>query len=195
MSDKGLHVLLLEDVPADAELVIEELARGGGRVVAKRVDSAAAFRRALEEFAPDVVLSDHVLAQFDAIAAIKLLRTMRPTVPLIIVSGTLDASDAVAFMRAGAEDLVLKGNLGRLGMAVTAALVRRESLTRLSARQLEVLGLVAEGLTTREIARDLGLSAKTVETHRSDIMKRLDIHDVVGLVRYAVRFGLVRPDD
>jgi DNA-binding NarL/FixJ family response regulator len=58
---------------------------------------------------------------------------------------------------------------------------------------MEVLRLMAQGLTTPEIARRLSLSAKTVETHRGEIMKRVGIHDIVGLVRYAVRVGLVTP--
>ena len=59
---------------------------------------------------------------------------------------------------------------------------------------MEVLRLMAQGLTTPEIARRLNLSGKTIETHRGEIMKRIGIHDIVGLVRYAVRVGLVSPD-
>jgi DNA-binding NarL/FixJ family response regulator len=194
MSSESLRVLLLEDVPADAELVTQELMRGGRQIVTKRVDSQQAFVSALDDFAPDVVLSDHALAQFDAIAALKVLRARRPTVPLIVVSGMLDVQIAVECVRSGAEDILLKGNLARLGTVITTALALREPLRRLTRRQLQVLGLVAEGLTTREIAWDLKLSAKTVETHRGEIMKRLAVHDVVGLVRYAIRFGLVQPD-
>jgi DNA-binding NarL/FixJ family response regulator len=194
MKAKSLRVLLLEDSVPDAELMAQELARGDRQVVAKRVDSAESFARAVTEFEPDVVLSDHAVSQFDAVTAIRVLRALRPIVPLIVVSGALDEQTAVECLRAGAEDLVLKGNLRRLGFAITAALALREPLERLSPRQLEVLGLVAEGFTTRQIARRLKLSAKTIETHRGEVMKRLGIHDVVGLVRYAVRFGLVQPD-
>lgn len=65
---------------------------------------------------------------------------------------------------------------------------------QLSPRQNEVLQLIAEGHSTKEIARRLDLSVKTVETHRSQLMKQLDIHEVAGLVRYAMRVGLVSPD-
>jgi DNA-binding NarL/FixJ family response regulator len=61
----------------------------------------------------------------------------------------------------------------------------------LTPRQREVLQLIAEGQTNREIAHTLGISVKTVETHRMKLMKRLDIHDIAGLVRYAIRKGLV----
>jgi len=67
------------------------------------------------------------------------------------------------------------------------------ALDKLTPRQIEVLRMVAEGHRTREIALRLKLSVKTVESHRGEIMKRLEIHDVVGLVRYAMRVGLVSP--
>jgi DNA-binding NarL/FixJ family response regulator len=66
---------------------------------------------------------------------------------------------------------------------------------RLTPRQREILQLIAEGQTTKEIARTLTLSVKTVEMHRAQLMERLDIHDVAGLVRYAIRTGIVAPGD
>jgi DNA-binding NarL/FixJ family response regulator len=191
MSGKPLRILLLEDDPADADLVAETLLRGGMTVVTERVDSRDAFARALREFAPDVVLSDHALAQFDARAALGVLQEIRPTAPLIVVAGVLDEQTAAACVRAGAEDFVLKAKLDRLAPAIEAALSVRRRLEKLTPRQIEVLRLMAIGRTTPEIARDLGLSAKTIETHRGEIMKRVGIHDIVGLVRYAVRVGLV----
>jgi DNA-binding NarL/FixJ family response regulator len=65
--------------------------------------------------------------------------------------------------------------------------------TQLTPRQREVLQLIAEGLSTKDIARRLDLSVKTVDTHRSQLMKQLDIHEVTGLVRYAMRVGLILP--
>src|ERR1700751_1958026 len=64
----------------------------------------------------------------------------------------------------------------------------------LTPRQREVLQLIAEGYTTKKIARTLGISVKTVEAHRTELMRRLDIHDIAGLVRYAIRVGLVKPE-
>jgi DNA-binding NarL/FixJ family response regulator len=66
-----------------------------------------------------------------------------------------------------------------------------EPLMLLTGRQREILQLIAEGSSTKEIARKLNLSVKTVETHRAQLMERLDIHDVAGLVRFAVRHGLI----
>jgi DNA-binding NarL/FixJ family response regulator len=71
----------------------------------------------------------------------------------------------------------------------------RPALERLTFRQREILQLIAEGHTTHEIANLLNISAKTVETHRMQLMERLDIHDVAGLVRFAIRTGLVTLDD
>jgi len=67
-------------------------------------------------------------------------------------------------------------------------------LERLTGRQREILQLVAEGHTTKAIATRLSVSVKTVETHRAQLMERLDIHDVPGLVRFAIRHGLVHPE-
>lgn len=192
MIARPLRVLLLEDDPADAELVMESLARSGLSFVTRRVETPDAFAQTLREFAPDVVLSDHALGQFDATAALAMVKEIRPKAPVIVVARALDAHSA-AFIRAGAEDFVLKSNLARLAPAIESALMVRRPLEKLTARQLEVLCLMVEGLSTPEIARQLNLSRKTVETHRGQIMKRMGIHDIVGLVRYAVRVGLVSP--
>lgn len=188
---KALRVLMLEDSAADADLIGHELRRSGMANVAERVDSEEAFVAALREFAPDVVLSDHALAQFDARAALDVIRTMSPTTPLILVTGSLHGEKTVACLRAGAADLILKGNLSRLAAAITEAVSIRRPLEKLTRRQIEVLRMVADGHRTRAIATELKLSVKTVESHRGAVMKRLGIHDVVGLVHYAARVGLI----
>jgi DNA-binding NarL/FixJ family response regulator len=188
---RPLRVLLLEDNEADAALISHELQRAGMRILLARVDSAESFTAALKSFAPDVVLSDHSLAQFDSRAALEVLREVRPTVPFIIVSGALVGAQAGAAIRAGAEDLIAKSQMRGLEASITNAIAARRPLHALTERQIQVLKLVAEGHRTREVAKRLGLSIKTVESHRSEIMKRLHIHDVVSLVRYAIRVGLI----
>jgi DNA-binding NarL/FixJ family response regulator len=188
---KPLRVLLLEDNAADAALISHELQRAGMRILLAQVDSAESFTTALRTFAPDVVLSDHSLAQFDSRAALEVLRRIRPTVPLIIVTGALIAAQAGAAIRAGAEDLVLKTHLRGLEALISNALAARRPLQALTERQIQVLKLVSDGHRTRDVANQLGLSVKTVESHRSEIMRRLHIHDVVSLVRYAIRVGLI----
>jgi DNA-binding NarL/FixJ family response regulator len=186
-----IRILILEDSAAEAELIRYELHRAGLHTLIERVDSEQSFSAAVRDFAPDVVLSDHSLGPFDSCAAQEILRELRPTTPFIIVTGAMSGAQSVAAIRAGAEDLVLKGHLGRLGASITEALAVRRPLHKLTDRQVQVLRLVAEGHRTREIARQLGLSVKTVESHRGEIMKRMKMHDVVSLVRYAMRVGLV----
>jgi DNA-binding NarL/FixJ family response regulator len=188
---KPLRVLLLEDNAADAALISHELQRSGMRILLAQVDSAEAFTAALKSFAPDVVLSDHSLAQFDSRAALEVLREVRPAVPFIIITGTLIGTQAGAAIRAGAEDVILKTSTRGLEASISTAIAVRRPLHALTDRQIQVLKLVAQGHRTREVAKRLGLSIKTVESHRSEIMKRLRIHDVVSLVRYAIRVGLI----
>jgi len=186
-----LRVLMLENSEADAELVRQELSRAGLAAVTTRVDSEAAFAAALREFEPDIVLSDHSLEAFDASAALCLVRNVRPRTPLIILSATLNGEKTVACLRAGVEDVILKGNLSRLANSILHAVSVRRPLHKLTPRQIEVLRMVATGHRTRDIADRLKLSVKTVESHRGEVMKRLEMHDVVSLVRYAVRVGLI----
>jgi DNA-binding NarL/FixJ family response regulator len=188
---KPLRVLLLEDSESDAELICRELGRSGLPTTTQRVDSETAFESALRSFAPDVVISDHSLGQFNAQSALELLRKVRPATPLIIVSGSLNGEKTVACLRAGAEDVIVMESLHRLGASISHAVHLRRPLDKLTPRQIEVLQMVAEGYRTREIAAHLQLSVKTIESHRGEIMKRLEIHEVVGLVRYAMRVGLV----
>jgi DNA-binding NarL/FixJ family response regulator len=103
----------------------------------------------------------------------------------------MDVKAIVSAVRAGAEDVVLKSDLSRLSPAIEVALSTRTRLMRLSPRQLEVLRLIAEGHTTPAIAERLLLSAKTVESHRGEVMKRLGIHDLATLVRFAIKVGIV----
>jgi len=193
MIARPLRVLFLDDNPADAEMVAQSLAGSGMSLVTERVDSPEAFTQALREFAPDVVLSGDALEKFDACAALEVMHDVRPTAALIVLAGAVDRYSAATFVRAGAEDFVLKSNLHRLAPMIECALSVRRPLEKLTPRQMEVLRLMAAGLTTPEIARHLNLSTKTIETHRGEIMKRVGIHDLVGLVRYAVRVGLVSP--
>ena len=189
--DAPLRVLLVQDSQTDAQLMERELSSAGMNVVTERVDTKEDFVRALHAFAPDVVLSDPTLPQFSAIDALQIVRAVRPATAMIVVSSALEDRSLVACMRAGADDIVCLSKLSGMAERISEALALRRPLERLTTRQLEVLRLVAEGLTTPQIAQRLTLSVKTIETHRSEVMKRLGVHDVVSLVRYAVRVGLV----
>lgn len=189
----AVRALLLEDSEADAELIQAELSGAGLRLETRRVDTRDAFQGALTHFEPDLVLSDHSLGQFRALDALEIVDEFRPATAFIVVTGALDEAAMVACLKRGADDYVLKHHLHRLVPAVSAALDRRGQLRSLSPRQVGVLRSMAEGLSTREMAERWGISVKTVETHRAELMRRLDIHDVGNLVRYAVAVRLVRP--
>ena len=186
-----LRILQVEDDAADAERIQGELARTGLSATFRRVNTKDDFVRAVAEFGPDVVISDHSLGSFDARAVLQHLRAVRSTTPLVVVSGAMGEQLIVSYIKAGASDFVSKTNLSRLRPAVETALAVRRKLGRLTRRQIEVLGFIATGLSTADIARQLQLSIKTIETHRMALMDRLGIHHVAGLIRFAISVGLV----
>jgi DNA-binding NarL/FixJ family response regulator len=124
-----------------------------------------------------------------ALEYVRISQQLCPSAPLILVVDSIDELGAVSALRAGAEGLITRGNFGQLRDVIEKALEVRKPLTLLSRRQLEVLRLVASGNTTRVIADTLKLSVKTIESHRTALMKRLGVHDVTALVRFAVRVG------
>jgi DNA-binding NarL/FixJ family response regulator len=189
----GLRILHLEDDPLDAELVADALERNEPGVTIQRVSSAAAFKRALEAFAPDVVLSDQTIPGMNSLEALRLTQTRRPLSPFLLVAGSFDQVTAKC-LKSGAADFVPKAELSRLCPAIAAALRQRAALGELTDRQRQVLQHLAAGDSMREIAKDLRLSVKTVETHRAQLLKRLGIRDLAGLVRYAIRVGLISPE-
>ena len=167
---------------------------------------------------PDLVVMDICMKELNGLDATLHIRTENPGTPVIILS-MHDSEDFVArAFRSGASGYLLKDSAeSELELALSAA-VRGETylsprvskrlvdaylrgaaqdtspLSLLSPRQREILERVAHGRSTKEIAYDLGISVKTVETHRAQIMERLDIHDVAGLVRFAIRNRMISLD-
>ncbi|HEV7364386.1 MAG TPA: PAS domain S-box protein [Gemmatimonadales bacterium] len=127
MTQDALRILILEDVPMDAELVEYELGRARIPFLARRVDSRDAFLRELEEFHPDLILSDYTLPRFDGMTALSLARERVPSIPFLIVTGSVNEETAVGCMKAGATDYLLKSNLARIGPAIEAALERERA--------------------------------------------------------------------
>jgi HD-GYP domain-containing protein (c-di-GMP phosphodiesterase class II) len=128
--DKELHILLLEDVPEDAELVTHELRRGGIAFQAKRVDTRKAFVEELQHFAPDMVLADYTLPTFDGRKALGIVREKSRDIPFIFVAGTIGEEMAIDLLKNGATDYVLKTRLSRLVPAVQRALHESEEVAR-----------------------------------------------------------------
>jgi DNA-binding NarL/FixJ family response regulator len=168
---------------------------------------------------PDVVLMDLMMPGLNGLdAAARVARTY-PATRVIMLSMNAGEDSVLQTLRAGAAGYLVKtADPAELELAIRAV-VRGEkflssaisehvvaaclgrldreqtSLERLTPRQREVLQLIAEGHTTKEIAKKLGISPKTAESYRGELMKALDIHDVASLTRYAIRMGVVSSDD
>jgi len=131
--DQPLRLLLVEDDEDDALLILRALGRGGFRPDALRVDSAATLRAALDDGEWDVVITDHNLPGFDSTEVLAIVRGHNADLPVIIVSGSIGEDIAVAAMKAGAHDYILKDSLARLAPAIEREL--RDAETRRAHRQ------------------------------------------------------------
>ena len=128
-----LTVLMIEDSEDDALLVLRELQRDGFDITWERVETAEALGRTLSSGGWDVIISDYRLPKFDAPAALKIVKQSHPDLPFIVVSGTVGEASAVALMKAGAHDYLMKDSLTRLPEAVRREV--REAQIRLERRQ------------------------------------------------------------
>jgi DNA-binding NarL/FixJ family response regulator len=182
------------------------------------IGEASTGQEALEVVAreqPDVVLMDIAMPGLNGLDAAARIVKQWPGVRVIILSMHANKEYVGQALDAGATGYLLKGaEPAELELALKAVMrgetyltssvskpvvdeyvARRKdqvgSLHDLTSRQREILQLIAEGSSTKMIAQKLNLSIKTIETHRSELMRRLDIHDVAGLVRYAIRTGMV----
>jgi signal transduction histidine kinase len=157
MVERPLRALIVEDNELDARLLIRELRRGYV-VTFMRVETAAAMRDALETQAWDVILADYAMPAFSAPAALKLLKEVEVDVPFIIISGTIGEETAIDCMRAGAQDFIVKGKLGRLLPAIereiTDAQARRERIAERMRTEVErerLLNELREAVKARDI--------------------------------------------
>ena len=134
-----IKILLVEDRPEDADLIVRELRRSGLSIDSRRVDSPSAYEHALAAFAPDLILSDYTLPGFDGSEALRIAQRRRPDTPFIFVSGTIGEERAIETLKQGAVDYVLKDNRARLAPAVERALKDAEErqVKRWAMRKLE----------------------------------------------------------
>jgi DNA-binding response OmpR family regulator len=166
LSHKSLRVLLVEDMQSDADLLVRHLTRAGFAVGHRRVDNAQAMRQALAEGTWDLILCDYKMPGFDAPAALQICQECGLDIPFIVVSGTIGEETAVAMMKAGVHDYLLKGNLSRLVVAIEREL--REAVTRREHRQ----AVEAQARRQQEMAAINQVMAVTTST--LDLQQVLD---------------------
>jgi PAS domain S-box-containing protein len=128
-----LRVLIIEDSPDDAALLLRELRRGDWELTHERVDTSAAMSAALDKGGWDLIISDYTMPRFSGPAALALAVARKSDLPFILISGAVDEQTAVAAMRAGADDYISKGNLARLLPAVERELHKASARKRAEA--------------------------------------------------------------
>lgn len=213
-----LRILLADDhalVRAGIRSLLEDMP--GVEVIAEAGDGLEAVRLT-EEQQPDLVLMDVAMKNVNGLEATAQIRRQYPQVRVLILSMYTNEDYVVQALRAGASGYLVKDsapmelelaiNAVKVGDTYLSPPVSRQMvesymlrlgsdsspLDALTSRQREILQLIAEGRTTKDIAYLLNVSVKTVETHRTQIMQRLNVHDIPGLVRYAIKVGLVNLD-
>ncbi len=180
--DDALRILILEDVSYDAELIERELRRSQIPFSSRRADSRDTFIKELQDFRPDVVLSDYRLPDFDGSAALALCRERFPDIPFILVSGAIGEETAIECIKSGATDFVLKDKLLRLPSCVQRAL--REVQGRAEHRRAQ------EALADSE-EQLKQLSARLLTAQENERMRiARELHDSVGQMITAIKFRL-----
>jgi len=125
--ERPLRVLIIEDSEEDTQLLLRELGRGGYEVEFERVETAEAMQPALAQKTWDLILSDYTMPKFNALKALEVLEASHLDLPFIIISGTIGEETAVAALKAGANDFLVKGKFARLGPAIERELREAES--------------------------------------------------------------------
>ena len=128
--EKLIKILLVEDLPSDAQLAEYEIAKTLTRYMLKIVETREAFIDALLKFTPDIVISDFQLPSFDGLSALKLTMEYSKITPVIILTGSMNEDTAVDCMKAGASDYVIKEHIKRLGSAILSSLKTRDILIK-----------------------------------------------------------------
>ena len=212
----ALRIILADDheiVAAALRMLLQQI---DGVTVVGVAQNGRAGVALVRELRPDVALMDVSMQDLNGIEATAQIRAISSSTRVIMLSSHIDGATVERALNAGASGYVIKGASPDelraalkatasggvyLSPAVAKQLVPRlggcgtgSPLDQLSTRQREVLQLIAEGKRTKDIAKALEVSVKTIETHRIAIMERLEIFDVPGLVMFALRHGLVSAD-
>jgi DNA-binding NarL/FixJ family response regulator len=206
------RILLAEDEQIVRQGVRALLEGEGFEVVGEASDGREAIRVA-ERLKPDIAIVDLAMPNMNGASAARELARVAPGIRTVVLTAHRGEEQVLAALEAGIKGYVLKTEAmadlvralrevarghtylspGISETVVDAWLRRRDRPTDpLTPREREVLQLIAEGRTTKEVARILGMSVKTAEFHRARLMEKLDIHETASLVRYAIRKGIVQ---
>jgi DNA-binding NarL/FixJ family response regulator len=208
-----IQILLAEDHVMVRQGLRVLLEQAGMTVIGEASDGQEALEIAHKQH-PDVAVLDISMPHLNGLEAARRLREELPQIKVILLTMHTEDPYVLEAVQAGAVGYVLKTQAPldlvqairdvlrgeiylspRVSRTVVTAYLSRSDLPPdpLTSREREVLQLIAEGETTKEIAWRLGLSTKTVESHRIKLMRKLDIHETATLVRYAIRRGLTHP--
>ena len=206
------QILLADDHELVREAFRVLLERHGFQVVGEASDGFEAVRLAAR-LRPQIALLDVSMPLLNGLDATREIARISPTTRILILTMYTEDRYVLEALRAGASGFILNTRAGKdlieaiervshgslyLGPETSDAVVRAyrsnvqdDGFAHLSSRERQVLQLVAEGKTTKEVAVVLGISTKTASAHRERLMKKLDVHETAGLVRYAIRMGLI----
>jgi len=209
-----IKVLVVDDHPVVRKGLQSCLARQDRiKIVGEAADGDEALKRT-RELAPDVVLLDLDMPRLNGLAVAQLIRKEFQKVRILIISVHTNKEYIFRIIQAGAHGYVSKESspeellraiesvcagqaffAPQIAQAALSELVsgggRKQPFVQLTVREREVLALVAEGQSNKEVARQLGIGVRTIETHRERIMEKLDIHTIAGLTRFAIRNGVI----
>jgi two-component system response regulator FixJ len=202
----GPVIYVIDDQPSVRDALAEMLSIFGFDT--EKFESADTFLKALDTARPACIVADVRMPGTDGIELVRQLAKRGATLPVILISGHADIPMAVAAIKAGAEEFIEKPvDDTQLVAAINRGLANmhdnlnssrshdelRERFARLTPRQTEIFQLVAEGLTSQNIAEKLGISVRTVESYRAEIMEKMQAQSVAVLVRQAIKLGRVIP--
>lgn len=211
---KSIRVLIADDhalVRAGIRALVERIK---GVIVVAEAGKGSEALQLLDQLQPNLMLLDITMPDGNGFDVLGHVAKKFPAIRVIVLTVHEAGEYAIRALREGAAGFLPKSAAStELEQAIHSVMngdvyispetsrktlieygkgvSKRDQLAKLSRRQREVLQLIAEGRTTKQIAQHLDISVKTVETHRSQLMTRLEIHDVAGLVRYAIIVGLI----
>jgi DNA-binding NarL/FixJ family response regulator len=208
-----MRVLLADDHQIVRQGLRGLLEKAGHVVIGEAADGHEALKLA-RTLSPDIAVLDLSMPLLNGLDTAREMRRISPEIKTILLTMYTDKHYVLQAMKAGAKGYVLKSQAAEdliraireisrgevyLSPSVASSVVDAyldktdTPLDPLTPRERQILQLIAEGNTTKEVARLLNISFKTAESHRNHIMKKLDIHEVATLVRYAIQQGLVHP--